>query len=645
MVSMPALLALATSPCFAITDYFDMTLEQLLQMKVLSVSKKSETVAHAPAAVYVVTGDQIQRSGVTTIPEALRMVPGVQVAQSDTNSWAVSIRGFNSTLANKLLVLIDGRSIYNPVFGGTLWEANDLMLEDIERIEVIRGPGGTLWGANAVNGVINIITKHSRDTQGNLTSAIYGNEEKGTINARHGGRLSNDGSYRIYAKGFRQDRSHKPGGRDTFDAWDGFRSGFRADWGDTFTLQGDAYRTTAEQLRVDYSLTPPYMPAKEQDIQYEGAHLLGRWSDVRANRSQLTVQAYIDWAQRDEPFNFVDDRITYDLDAQYNFAPHGIHEFVIGGGLRALDDDKRGNRNVEFAPQKRRDELYSFFVQDKITLKPDTWFLTLGSKFEHNAFSGYEPQPNIRLQWQPTAQQTVWSAISRSVRTPTAIEEDLTSTLGTAANARIAFVPNDNFLPEELVAYELGYRNQINSHLSLDIATFYNDYQHLMTTSIQTPSLVNNNIDPPHLFIPVQFTNNMQGITKGVEASTQWSINENAKLTLNYAYLTIQLDADDSAQKSAELLYPRHQAGIAFFYNLPNHWTLDTTATYVDQLATTDSYIRWNINLGKQLGKNIRINLVGENLGDSQHQEFGTATDLNAAEIERSLFAKLTWQF
>jgi iron complex outermembrane receptor protein len=641
----PLLLTLVTSPCLAITDYFDMTLEQLLQIEVLSVSKKPESVAGAPAAIYVVTTDQIQRSGVTNIPDALRLVPGVQVARSDSNTWAVSIRGFNSALSNKLLVLVDGRSIYNPVFGGTLWEAHNLMLEDVERIEVIRGPGGSLWGANAVNGVINIITKSSSDTQGNLASIIYGNEEKGTVNARHGGRIGDHGTYRVYVKGFRVDESRKPGGGDTYDAWDGFRSGFRADWGDKFMLQGDVYRTNTEQLRIDYSLLPPYSPVKQQDIRYQGGHILGRWTDKRPNNAQLSLQAYINWTQRDEPFNFNEDRITYDLDAQYNFAQRGVHELIIGGGLRLLNDEKEGSRNVEFNPRKRDDALYSFFVQDKIILQPDKWFLTLGSKFEYNDYSGYEPQPNIRLQWNANSTQTFWSAISRAVRTPTAIEEDITSTLATAASARAAIEPNDHFHSEELVAYELGYRHQINPRLSLDIATFYNDYQHLTTTRFQEPRVVVNNIDPPHIFIPVQFTNEMDGTTSGVEVVTNWSLGESLNLMLNYSYLHMELEHLDPAQKSAEYLYPRHQAGIAVFYNLGNQWTLDTTATYVDELITTPSYIRWNVILGKQFGNNLRLNLIAKNLGDSHHPEFGSMDDINAAEIERSLFAKVTWSF
>lgn len=322
-----AMLLAPDSLALAAVDYFELTLEQLLEVKVHSVSKKAEAVADASAAVYVVTSEDIIRSGVTSIPDALRMVPGMQVARTDSNSWAISIRGFNNGLANKLLVLIDGRTIYNPVFGGVLWEAHNLMLEDVERIEVVRGPGGTLWGANAVNGVINIITKHTRDTQGNLTSAIYGNEEKGALSTRQGGSFGSNGSYRVYANAFTRDASRIPPAagsdkqQDTYDEWDGFRTGFRADWSDQFTLQGDAYRTDTEQRRPHFSLIAPYMPIKQQIIRYEGINLLGRWTDKHHDGSQLSIQTYVDWAKRDEPFNFIDDRITYDLDAQYNLRP------------------------------------------------------------------------------------------------------------------------------------------------------------------------------------------------------------------------------------------------------------------------------------------------------------------------------------
>lgn len=627
-------------------DYFDLSLEQLLDTQVLSVSKKIETVADSPAAIYVVTSEDIARSGVTNIPDALRMVPGVNVARSDSNSWAISIRGFNSTLANKLLVLIDGRSVYNPVFGGVLWEAQNLMLLDIERIEVIRGPGGTLWGANAVNGVINIITKHSRDTQGSLAHVLAGNEES-NLSARHGGAFGVDGTYRIYAKAFKRDSSHKPGGGETYDEWDGIRTGFRADWGDNFTLQGDAYRTNTQQRKAHFSLVAPFEPIENQELVYEGVNVLGRWTDKYDDGAQLSIQTYIDWARRDEPLNFIDNRTTYDVEAQYNFAPMDMHELIAGAGYRFMSDNEIGNKNVSFSPAKHRNSLYNLFVQDKITLSPEHWFLTLGSKFEHNDFSGSEAQPNMRLQWQPSASQTWWASASRAVRTPTPIEEDLTSTLRTGAGFRFAFVPNDNFKSEQLKAYELGYRIQLTPSISADVAAFNNDYEHLATYRFLPYSLVVNGIDPPHLFFPVQFTNDMEGKSHGFETSFNWAVNEDLKLALDYSYLRLRVTALDPTQESPEYLFPKEQIGLKIYWNLSDSWTLDTTATHVDKLlgGNVPAYTRLDINLGGQLSKTLRLNVVGQNVLEKTHREFGAVEDPNAAEIERSIFAKLTWIF
>jgi len=645
---------------FAAINYFELTLEQLLETKVESVSKRKETMAEAPTAVYVITNEDIARAGVTTIPDALRMAPGVNVARSDNNSWAISIRGFNSTLANKLLVLVDGRSIYNPVFGGVLWGAHDLLLEDIESIEVIRGPGGTLWGANAVNGVINIKTKHTRATQGTLLSAIVGDEEQGTLNARHGAAFGDDNFYRVYAKVFQRDASYNPlntsldpskEDHNVYDEWDGFRTGFRMDWSDEFTLSGDAYRSNTQQRRVHFSLIEPYMPIENQQIKYEGVNLLGRWIQKYNDGGQLSVQTYIDWAKRDEPINFIDDRITYDAEAQYDFAPFAGHQITTGLGIRLLHDDQEGDENVSFSPSSRRNNLYSAFLQDKITLVNQQWFLTLGSKFEHNDFSGTEVQPNARLQWQLNENQHLWAAVSRAVRTPTPIEEDLTSTLLTreinSFPVRAAFVPNDDFKSEKLIAYELGYRNQMTPKLSADIATFYNDYERLQTTTTQPPAIVNNGVDPVHFFLPIKFTNHMQGKSYGVEAAFNWQYSADLKLAANYSYLHLLVTALNPEQEGAEDIYPAHQLSTHIFWNINSNWTLDTSVFYIDELTAfnVDDYVRTDINLGGKINKNLRLNLVGQNLFDRSHREFGNATDLNAAEIEQSVFAKLTWNF
>lgn len=641
---------LGTSSVFADTNYLDLTLEQLLHVNIRSASKKDEMIVNAPAAIYAITSADIERSGVTNIPDALRMVPGVDVAQLDSNSWAISIRGFNGTLANKLLVMIDGRTVYNPVFGGVLWEAHELMLEDIERIEVIRGPGGALWGANAVNGVINILTKHTRDTQGAIVSATYGNEEQGTLNARYGGELGETGSYRVYAKGFKRDSSITPAingvAANAYDNWDGFRGGFRVDQGDNFTLQGDAYRTNVQQRRVDHSLIEPFSPIVEQNIVYEGANLLSRWEDQYQNESRLSVQAYVDWTKRDEPYYFVDERTTLDLETQYDLAPIANHAIIAGFGIRAITEDRLGSKNVQFTPQKDNTTVYSAFLQDKITLVPDTVFVTLGTKVEHNDFSGLEVQPNARLQWQVDHEQIIWSAVSRAVRTPTPIDMHLTNTFATAQGFRVALTPNEDVESEELTAYEIGYRHQITPAFSVDVAAFYNDYKNLSTTTSGTPEFVMNGIDPPHILIPVQFTNSMQGHTSGVEIVSGWQLTPALQLSATYSYLDISLEAIDATSEEIDKLSARHKIGTRMFWDIRDNLTLNTTATYVDKLPTdqVDSYVRLDINLGAKLSDTLRINLVGQNLLDSAHREFNELNDLNTAEIERSIFVKLTWQ-
>ena len=639
------------APQFACAeDYFDLSLEQLLETRVLSVSKKNESIANSPAAIYVVTSEDIARSGITTIPDALRMVPGVNVARADSNTWAISIRGFNSTLANKLLVLIDGRSVYNPVYGGVLWEAHNLMLADIERIEVIRGPGGALWGANAVNGVINIITKNAGNTQGEIVSATVGNEEA-DISVRHGGKFGDDGTYRVYAKALKHDSAQKLDGGDAYDKWDGARAGFRADWGEQFMLQGDIYRTEQTQFNPWFRLVPPFVSFEKNTISYEGANLLGRWTQQRADGAQLSVQTYIDWTKRVEPFNFTDNRTTYDVEAQYNLAPTDRHELVTGAGFRFLSDDEVGSENVSFSPMQRRSKLYSAFFQDKITLSEERWFLTVGSKFEHNEYSGTEIQPNLRLQWHPTEKQMWWTAVSKAVRTPTPTESDATATLstgvvpGTTFPARIALVPNEDFKSERLVAYELGYRHQVNSSISFDISAFRNDYDDLQAKTFQPLEPVLSGPNAPYFLIPLKLTNLMYGSSHGIEMAMNFAVTENLKLGFNYSGLRMSLTAVDPTQESDEKNYPKNQMGLKIFWNINDAWTLDNTTTYVDKLPglEIDSYTRVDINLGGKLTENVRVNLVGQNLLESTHMEFGSVTDINTAEIERSIFAKLTW--
>ncbi|WP_416308133.1 TonB-dependent receptor plug domain-containing protein [Neptunicella sp. SCSIO 80796] len=648
------LLGLAVTTLFprlasAEDNYFDLTLEQLLDINVSIVSKKQEAMATAPAAIYVITGEDIQRSGITTIPDALRMVPGLNVAQSDSNSWAISARGFNSVLANKLLVLLDGRTLYNPVFGGVMWEAHDVVLDDIERIEVVRGPGGTLWGANAVNGVINIITKHAADTQGKLITVKYGEEEQGTLSVRQGGEFADNAFYRVYAKAFERDSLQKASGTDNYDDWNGINAGFRLDWDDNLSLDGGVYQAKTRQRKENYSLVAPYVSIENQTIVYQGANIHMGWSEQDPHGTGLNVQSFIDWTKRDEPFNFIDERITIDMDVQYNWFAGQRQELTVGAGFRFNADTNQGNNNVEFTDNKRRNRLFSAFVQDKIALSPEQWFVTLGAKFEHNDFSGFEIQPNIRLQWIPNEQHMLWAAISEAVRTPTPIEQELTSTIATAANVRLAFVPNPDFKSEQLTAYELGYRAQLASNFSMDVTGFYNDYDALQSIRVGAPYMFDNGVDPAYFLLPVKFTNGSEAQSEGFETLFDWMLSPDLKLSLNYSYLHLnqELTEPQSGDEQLVNVYPQHKLAMKVFWNVVENWTIDTTASFVDDLQGTnvEQYSRVDINIGGQLTDNIRLNLTAQNLFDSAHREFGDVSDLNSALVEQSVFAKLTFSY
>lgn len=623
-------------------DYFELPPEQLVNAEVISVSKRPEKLSGTSSAVYVITHEDIRRSGVRSVPDALRMAPGVNVAQADANSWAVSIRGFNGVLANKLLVMIDGRTVYNPLFAGTYWELQDVVLDDIDRIEVIRGPGGTLWGANAVNGVINIITKHTNATTGNYLTTIYGNEEKGTVSARHGGAFGPNNFYRVYAKFNEHDSSRALNGDDAQDEWWSGRTGFRADWGDSFTLQGDVYRTLTEQINsTPFVGAPNNMIIENETMASEGANILGRYKKDLDDGALLTVQSYLDYTTRDQIL-LEDKRLIYDLDAQYNFRPIGVHEIIAGAGYRFTHDDLSGSPSVEFSPASRNDHLFSTFVQDKITLVPDQWYLTLGSKFEHNDYSGFEYQPNARLQYHPDTSQTVWASVSRAVRTPSRLEHDLDQTITVfAPSTEVVLQANRDFDSEELTAYELGYRKQFTPDFSMDIATFYNDYDRLSTIGFLTPSV--------GLF-PIQAVNGMKAETYGIEIASSWRVIPDLQLSAGYSFLDMFLHVDQNNGfnlETAEGDSPHHQANARASWNITDNVSLDTSVYYVDQLSQSnvDNYIRLDMNLGFRISDGVTFNLVGQNLLDNAHREFSSPTSLNAAEVERSVFGKLTWQF
>ena len=653
-------------------ELMELSLQDLLNMEVTSVSKKPQTLSDAPAAVFVITQDDIRRSGVTSIPEALRMAPGVQVARIDANKWAIGIRGFNGRFANKLLVLMDGRSMYTPLFGGVFWDVQDTVLEDIERIEVIRGPGATLWGANAVNGVINIITKQAKETQGGLLSIGYGSEERGFGMLRYGGAL-NDGQthYRIYAKYFDRDDSVTPfSEEDTADDWHVSRAGFRLDWEahhDAVSIQGDLYTGKSGETLTTFSPDPPRLLKQTADEDIDGGNLLLRWQRTLSTQSKLALKFYYDRTERDWPLGG-EVRDTFDLDFQHRFPLAQGQDIVWGLGYRHTQDELLTTDTVQPTVDHRNDDLFSAFIQDDITLLTDRLRLTLGSKFEHNDYSGLEIQPNARLLWTPDERQSLWVSVARAVRTPTRSEHDF-RILGLAGIVPPGTPPNpfpvplvsvlegsEDFAAEELLAYELGYRIQATEQLSLDLAAFYNDYDKLLSLNPGAPVCAATGIpvllEPGcvlttnSVFLPLTAGNDLQGTSHGLEAALDWRMLDWWRWHGSYAYL--HMDLDDTAQGlSTAGQNPRHQFSLRSAMNLSHNLELDLWLRYVDDLPDLgiDSYLSLDARLAWRLYKDLELSIVGQNLLE-QHQEFiSELGDISPTEVERSVYGQIKWVF
>ena len=647
----------------AAADYFSLSPEQLLSVQIVSATKTQSVVSEAPAAVYVISQEDISRSGVTSIADALRMAPGVEVAQADSNTWAISIRGFNATLVNKLLVMIDGRTIYNPLHAGTYWELQDLPLTDIERIEVIRGPGGTLWGANAVNGVINIITKNAKDTQGTSVRGLAGSWERAAATGEYGGSSGDSLSYRTYLKASDYGPSKSPAGGNATDKWQSYHGGFRADWNKDSSNQvafhGDVYHVDSDQMSQSFSLSAPYSLTAQETIESAGANIFGSWKHTNDDASSFSAQSYIDYTQLDEKL-LGDSRVIYDLEGQYNLRPMERHEIITGVNYRLTTDQLTGSSEISFDPASSAMATYGVFAQDKITLSPERWFLTVGSKFEHNDYTGFEYEPNVRLEWLPDRTQTIWSSVSRAVRTPSRIERDLDITnvvlppgppIGGPNPTELVLTKNKQFESEDLIAYEAGYRKQVTPDLSVDTTAFANDYRHLgsLATGTFVPA-INNGIDPIHNLLPLVEVNGMTAEVYGVELASSWEVRKNWKLSATYSYLDMFLHAPllvGTNQETPEGKSPNHQAGLRSYWSINENWTLDTSLYYVGKLSTYNlpSYVRMDANLGWKINEGLRFNLVGQNLLKKDHQEFSASTDVNAAEIPRSVVGVLTWHF
>lgn len=618
-----------------------MSLEELMDVEVTSVSRQPQKASEAAAAVHVLTNEDIRRAGVTTIPDALRLVPGVQVARINANTWGISIRGFNSRFANKLLVMIDGRTIYTPLFSGVFWDRHDLVLEDIDRIEVVRGPGAALWGANAVNGVINIITRHSRETQGSYVQGTVGTVDHAIAEARQGGRIGEHTTFRAYAKGRLRDGGETEAGRDGADDLRSGLLGFRGDTElgrDAFKFQGQFQRSKSGELSEVALLEPPFGELRDIDSNSSGGYLLGSWTRELDAESSVSLQGFFDH-QRFREVRVSERRSTFDLEFQHAFRPARRHEMLWGLGYRHTRDSIDSSFSVAFDPQSRNMDLWSGFAQNTFAVIEDELDLVLGAKLEHHDDTGFEFQPNARVLWHPAERHTVWASVARAVRTPSRAETDVrlnatTIPPGTPENpeplpALIAFEGSDDARSERLIAYEIGYRTNPWNWLSLDTAAFYNRYSALRAVRQGDPRL-ETDPGPAHLVVPFVLDNSMKADTYGFEAAANLRLSADWRLQATYTLLKVDArvpsNLDPEQARQVEGASPQQQATLRSILDITDDVAFDTTLRYVDALPAfdTSAYTQLDARLAWRPTEHVELALTGRNLLRSSHREFGS---------------------
>lgn len=638
-------------------ELLEMDLEDLMNITVTLASKTEEKAFEVPSAVFVLTQEDIRRSGATSLPEVLRMVPGVFVSRINSNHWAVTVRGFTSEYSKFLLVLIDGRTVYNPFFAGVYWNMNDVMLEDIDRIEVIRGPGGTLWGANAVNGIINIITKSAEDTQDALIILGGGIEEQAFASARYGGALSDKLHYRVYGKYFDRDDFVTANGSRASDEWQTVRSGFRLDWKltdeDSLTVQGDIFDGNVAQRTNMVTWTAPYLATFDETMDVRGGNLLARWKRELSRDSDIAIQVFYDKTHRLER-TLREKRDTYDLDFQHRFQLCEWQEVVWGLGYRVTMDNIGNSEFMAVEPDSRVLSTYSAFLQDRISIIEDRLNLYLGAKIEDYDLTGVEHQPSARILWTPTERHALWAGITRAVRTPARFDHDIRfspAVYQAGPNLiKLEFYGDKDFESEILLANEIGYRQRITDDLNVDITAFLNDYDNLITYESGTSTLVTTPV--PHLLVPRLRDHRMKGETYGVESTVNWSVTEEWQLAAAYSLLQMQLHTRSSSinttrDEEDEGRVPHNILHLHSYLDLFEDFEFDTSVYYVDNLPTSDidNFIRCDARIGWHITENTELSLVGQNLFDPQHPENISRQAFHASEVERSFFLKLTCRF
>ena len=603
-----------------------LSIEELMDLEVTSVSRRPEKLSETAAAVQVITSEDIRRSGATTLPEVLRLASNLHVAQVDSRQWAISSRGFNNTLANKMLVLIDGRSVYTPLHAGVFWDVQDLLLEDIERIEVISGSGATLWGANAVNGIISITTKSAEDTHGFLIETGGGTQPRSFLNLRFGGRLGSTGHYRVYGKAFGRDRSLLSNGRAADNRWHMGQGGFRLDWQkarvNTFTVQGDFHDGELRDLN-------------DQKADLKGGNVLARWSRVFSDRSDMSLQLYYDRTHRSIDRSLAEDLTKYDVDFQHRLQLGDRNDLIWGLGYRHTRNNVRNHTLLAFLPAQVTRRRYSAFIQDELHLVKDRLSVTAGTKLEHNDYTGFELQPSLRTAFKIDRRQMVWGAISRALRTPSRLDTEVFI----PGRAPFLLTGNPEFQPERALSYELGYRTHPHDRVSLSASTFYTDYTNLRSLE---------QVNPPNPF-PIVVGNGLKGNSYGIELTADYQISNWWRVRGGFTEMRLhirpQATSTDRTNGSGESHDPNRHFILRSSLEPISNFQIDSTFRYVSEIVNQrlPGYAELDLRLAWHPKRSLEFSITGQNLLHDRHAEFGSPA--SRQEIQRSVYGKVVWRF
>jgi iron complex outermembrane recepter protein len=635
------------------TGLANLSLAQLGDLEVTTASKEPEVLRRTPAAIHVITQDDIRRYGATSIPELLRLAPGVNVARIDSDHWSVGVRGFGDQFSKSVLVLIDGRSVYTPLFAGIMWGVQDTLLDDVDRIEIIRGPGGTIWGANAVTGIINIITKSAADTPGLLVAAGGGNLDHAIAGFRYGRSDADRFSYRVYGKGFNRGPEYHTDGQD-FDGWHMAQFGARSDWAgarDAVTIQGDGYAASEGQSVGVGVFAPPSQHLFYEPVDLSGMNVMAKWSRTFAGSGDLHLQAYYDRTTLLGP-QIGEKRNTFDVDFVHRVSALRRQSLQWGGGLRISPSlITQVVPTLTVTPEQQTDRIFSVYAQDELAVVDRRVWVTVGSKVEHNTYTGFEIQPSLRLLWTPTDRQSVWASATRAVRTPSRLEDglQLTGFLAPAPPTFVRVIGNPEFRSEKLHGYEAGYRHEITERFYVDLSAFYNRHSDLESfgdLSVQ----VETSPAPAHVLLVFPYTNGVKGQSNGFEILPDWRPVDWLNLKGSYGYLNINLEnqpgnADISAVTSYEGSSPRHQLAIRPLLTLPGGWNVDWMYRYVSALPAReiDAYHSLDARVAWQITRAVEVSMSGHNLLEPYHFEFGHDPGPPVG-IRRSAYATITWR-